>query len=187
MASELEDIMDTLVPTLATIANNDTFLIYDASGTSGNKIKEITYLTVETAIKATLDAAYGDYVARWPTWSEVTNKPFLSGKAVQASPTGSYDIDIQSGDCFILTLSDNLAIDVDVSTDNGNSGVFTLILVQDGAGAHVPTWGGNATFYFEAANPPTLTSAGNSIDILTFYYDGSSNKAYYAGSAINLQ
>lgn len=49
-------------------------------------------------------------------------------------------------------------------------GNFVLKVIQDGAGGRFITW--PASVKWPSATPPVLTVAAGSIDIVSFYYDG---------------
>ena len=51
-------------------------------------------------------------------------------------------------------------------------GHYTLIVIQDGTGSRVLTYG--TAYKFAGGTAPTLSTAANSIDILTFVSDGTS-------------
>lgn len=59
-------------------------------------------------------------------------------------------------------------------------GRYQLMLVQDGTGSRTATWPG--TVKWPGGTAPTLSTAASSIDIITFYYDGSS---YFGVGSLN--
>lgn len=59
-------------------------------------------------------------------------------------------------------------------------GRFQLMLVQDGTGSRTATW--PAAVKWPSGTAPTLSTAANSIDIITFYYDGTS---YYGVDSLD--
>ena len=54
-----------------------------------------------------------------------------------------------------------------------------LVLIQDGTGSRLATWPG--TVKWPAGTAPTLTTGANTIDIVSFYYDGTS---YHGNSSL---
>lgn len=78
-----------------------------------------------------------------------------------------------------LTLTGNCTI----SFDDPN-GPTTLIvkLVQDGTGSRTVTWPG--TVKWQGGTAPTLSTAASSIDLISFYYDGST---YYGSAGLDFQ
>lgn len=59
---------------------------------------------------------------------------------------------------------------------NSNSGVLiTIILVQDATGSRTASW--DSAYKWAGGSAPTLTTAGNSVDIFRFWCDGS-NQAF---------
>ncbi len=59
-------------------------------------------------------------------------------------------------------------------------GAFQLILVQDSTGSRTATW--PTSVKWSGGTAPTLTTAANSVDIVSFLYDGTN---YYATSSLN--
>jgi len=55
-----------------------------------------------------------------------------------------------------------------------------LKLVQDGTGSRTVTW--PASVKWPAGTAPTLTTTANKVDIITFYYDGTT---YFGNSSLN--
>ena len=61
---------------------------------------------------------------------------------------------------------------------------LVLKLIQDGTGSHTAAWtGGSTNVDFPAGTVPTLTAAGSSVDIISFYYDGTNANGTYYGQA----
>ena len=71
----------------------------------------------------------------------------------------------------ILTLSGNTNVSGGTSTMEGGS-VYTVIVKQSNGGSHTITW--DSTYKWEEGNYPTLSTAGGSVDIITFICDGTS-------------
>ena len=61
-------------------------------------------------------------------------------------------------------------------------GRFQLMLVQDGTGSRTATW--PAAVKWPGGTAPTLSTAASSIDIITFYYDGTN---YYGVETLDFQ
>ena len=59
-------------------------------------------------------------------------------------------------------------------------GNFLLMLVQDGTGSRTATW--PATVKWPSGTAPTLSTAAASIDIVSFYYDGTN---YFGNSSLD--
>ena len=57
---------------------------------------------------------------------------------------------------------------------------LVLKLVQDATGSRTVTW--PATVHWPAGSAPTLTTTANKVDIITFYWDGTT---YFANSTLN--
>jgi len=71
----------------------------------------------------------------------------------------------------ILTLSGNTNISGGTSTMEGGS-TYTMLVKQSNGGSHTITW--DSTYKWEEGNPPTLSTADGSVDIITFICDGTS-------------
>ena len=72
----------------------------------------------------------------------------------------------------ILTLSGNTNVSGGTSTMKGGS-AYTMLVKQSNGGSHTITWD-PTTYKWEEGNPPTLSTADGSVDIITFICDGTS-------------
>lgn len=79
--------------------------------------------------------------------------------------TGATTVNLDDGNVQRVRLTGNVTFTFSGST-NGEACSLTLILVQDGTGGRTVTWPGSVDW--EAATAPTLSTAANSVDILTF-------------------
>lgn len=78
-----------------------------------------------------------------------------------------YTIDMERGNVFELTLTaNNSNLTFSKAPPSGKAGSFTLILVQDSTGSRTVTWPGAVDW--AGGTAPTLTTAANSVDVLTF-------------------
>lgn len=76
-----------------------------------------------------------------------------------------------------LTLTANTTLTFNAPPGVGN---FLLKLVQDGTGGRLITWPASVKWTLNTS--PTLSSNANSVDIATFYYDGTN---YYGVASLN--
>jgi hypothetical protein len=76
-----------------------------------------------------------------------------------------------------LTLTANTTLTFNAPPGVGN---FLLKLVQDGTGGRLVTWPASVKWTLNTS--PTLSSNANSVDIATFYYDGTN---YYGVASLN--
>jgi hypothetical protein len=83
-----------------------------------------------------------------------------------ANSTTSYDINLESGNVFEITLTGNCIFTFSNAPASGKGGKFTLILKQDATGSRTTTWPASAKWAGGMA--PTLTTAANAVDVLTF-------------------
>lgn len=79
--------------------------------------------------------------------------------------SGTYTPDASSGTVHVATLTDNITINAINNVQVGTN--LTLILKQDGTGSRTLT----SSMKF-AGGDKTLTSAANSIDVISIFYDG---------------
>jgi hypothetical protein len=75
-------------------------------------------------------------------------------------------IDCTLSNVFSVTLGGNRTFAAPTSPYDGQ--VINVILVQDATGSRTITW--NAAFPWPAATPPTLTTTGNAVDMITMQY-----------------
>lgn len=87
-----------------------------------------------------------------------------------ATGDGSTTIDWKLGNKFKFTFG--AQNDTFTFTAPTNPCNLMLILVQDGTGSRLPTWPGTVKWPNSIA--PTLTTAAAAIDMVSFYYDGTS-------------
>ena len=99
------------------------------------------------------------------------------------------DVDFTTGNKQFVTFGAGNITDLNLIFPK-TSGNFTLLLKQDGTGSRTVTnykaWdivnsdaaSGSATVKFPAATNPTLTTAANHVDILSFFYDADNQIAY---------
>lgn len=83
-----------------------------------------------------------------------------------ANSGSSYTVNLENGNVFEITLTDNCTFTFSNAPVSGKAGSFTLILKQDATGGRVTTW--PASIDWPNGNAPTLTTTANAVDILTF-------------------
>jgi hypothetical protein len=81
---------------------------------------------------------------------------------------GAYAWSAGSAQVLELTLTGNVSPITATGTVAGTS--YVLYIKQDSTGNRTATWSG---FKWASGAAPTLSTAGNAVDIFTFYYDGS--------------
>ena len=182
MAKELETSFSEDIPTLTSWADADEILMLDDSATTGSKIKGGTALTLYNYVKAKIDAAYGAFVTRWPTWTEVTAKPAIlegAGRVLEPAAAGT----------VTLELGVNEANHYDIQMPAGNItinhgtipaalvGKFYITIRQDGTGSRTITWSGGAwlgdvSLYGAGLSTLQPGSSSNEITVFEFFTDG---------------
>jgi len=76
--------------------------------------------------------------------------------------------DLSNGKGAEVTLGGNGQLDNPTNMEAGR--IYILRVIQDSDGGHVLTY--DSAYKFSSGSAPTLTVAGNAIDILSFYCDG---------------
>lgn len=89
-----------------------------------------------------------------------------SETAVVANTGATYTIDLENGNVFNLTLTDNCTYTFSNPPASGSAGAFTLIQNQDGTGSRTVTW--PASVEWDGGSAPTITSTASSTDVFTF-------------------
>jgi hypothetical protein len=89
-----------------------------------------------------------------------------SETTVIANTGATYTIDLESGNVFNLTLTDNCTYTFSNPPASGSAGAFTLIQNQDGTGSRTVTW--PASVEWAGGSAPTITSTASSTDVFTF-------------------
>ena len=95
-----------------------------------------------------------------------------------ATGDGTTTIDWKLGNKFYFTFG--AQNDTFTFTAPSNPCNLILVLKQDGAGSRLATWPG--TVLWPAGNAPTLSTGANDVDIVSFYYDGTS---YHGNSSLD--
>lgn len=169
---------------LATLTAANTTTIYAAVNSTGSA------LTVETARAKAAEAAIGVSTASLSAGGATTyllvkstaTMAYGVTDAIQASGnTGSsYAVDWSKGLVSSMTLT---AATVTLSFTNTTPGqTITLELTQDGSGSRVVTWPTSpATIKWGTSGAPTLTTAANKTDIVSFFWDGTSLLGFVGG------
>lgn len=113
------------------------------------------------------------------TFTDVTvNGHIYADGEVDNGNSGTSDtIDWGAGNFQKSTLTGNVTY---TFTAPDGPGRFQLLLEQDATGSRTATWPG--TVLWPGGTAPTLSTAANSIDIITFYYDGTN---YYGVESLN--
>jgi hypothetical protein len=75
-------------------------------------------------------------------------------------------VDLANGTVHRVVLDDNCTLTFSGAT-SGSGYSFTLIVVQDGTGGRTVTWPGSVDW--AASTAPTLSTAVNAVDVLTFF------------------
>jgi hypothetical protein len=89
----------------------------------------------------------------------------------------SYTVDWNNGQKQTVTLTANTTLSFTAPAGVGN---FLLRVVQDGTGSRVVTWPGSVLW--AGGSAPVLSTGANAVDIVTFYYNGTS---YYGVASLN--
>lgn len=172
---EIEDVLKSETSAIATAAAGDRLIGYDADAPSGSRIKYFTLTVIYNFIKGLIDTAYGAFVTRWPTWSEVTDKPmtfqhgYITGVDITVSsniatmPHGPsdgvhkiYKITVPSG-----------GVQLNFST-NPAQGLYIIEFFIASASEALTL----ETGVFRYAEAPVLSATEGMRDVLVGYWDG---------------
>ncbi len=103
------------------------------------------------------------------TTNDVTLKSFQETVVALGNQSGdiSSSLNVDNGTIYSVTATGGITIN---SLGNAVAGTsFTLIITQDGSGSHTLTAGSDIKW---AGGQKTLSTAGNAIDVISFFYDG---------------
>ena len=103
------------------------------------------------------------------TTNDVTLKAFQETVVALGNQSGdiSSSLNVDNGTIYSVTATGGITIN---SLGNAVAGTsFTLIITQDGSGSHTLTAGSDIKW---AGGQKTLSTAGNAIDVISFFYDG---------------
>lgn len=134
----------------------------------------INAVDAQVASNTTAIAAKAEQSALNTTNSNVSaNTTAISGKQaahslnVVGTSGASQTLDFAANDSFKVTLTANCIFTLS-NPVTGNT--YVIILVQDATGSRTVTWPG--TVKFQGGTAPTLTTAANSVDVVTLFWDG---------------
>jgi len=104
---------------------------------------------------------------------KVHNGTFFQGLTTAAATltdAGEIDWDATKEVVTLSMLTATGARTINNPTNLINGGTYVIILKQDALGSLTVTWGGN--YKWKGGTAPTLTAAGDAVDIITFITDG---------------
>jgi hypothetical protein len=156
--------------TSATIASGDSILFSDVSDSGNLKKTTAADLVLSNApsISGTLDCNNQNI-------QEVKTATF-NGEIDDGNSSTADTIDWGAGNNHRSTLTGNCTY---TFTAPAGVGYLSLKLIQDGTGSRTATW--PAAVKWPGNTAPTLTTTANRIDIVTFYYDGTSYFGAFLG------
>ncbi len=134
-----------------------------------------TQIATQQSIKAYADTMLplaggtmtGEIVAADNLVTRPEIKDYSETVHTDATSTATKTLDIEDGNVFDITLTDNCTFTFSNPSTSGKACSFTLILRQDGTGSRTVTW--PASVDWASATAPTLTiTATTGKDILTF-------------------
>lgn len=79
----------------------------------------------------------------------------------------SYNIDVNLGTVWDLTLTDNCSFGFSGASSRSGTNSFTLILTQDATGGWSPSW--PSSVQWAGGSAPTISSSAGATDVLTFF------------------
>lgn len=174
-------------------------IITDISDTNGNEVFKITATASAVNEFTVVNAATGNAVDLQATGGDtnidIKLTPKGSGKvapqkSVNFGAFTAYFTETDNGNSGASDTIDWTVSNKQKSTLTGNCtftftappGPCSLILklVQDGTGSRTVTW--PAAVHWSGGTAPTLTTTASKVDIISFYYDGST---YFGTSSLN--
>lgn len=93
-------------------------------------------------------------------------KDYGETKSTNSSSGTAATLDLENGNSFEVTLTDNCTFTFSNPPASGTSGSFTLILRQDATGSRTVTW--PTSVDWAGGTAPTISSAASSVDVYTF-------------------
>lgn len=167
-------------------ANGNELLIFDLNASAVN---EITLTNAATGNAPQLAATGGDSNIDLKLAAKGTGKIAPQAQVNHGAFT-AYFTETDNGNSGTADTIDWTLSNKQKSTLTGNcTFTFTappgpcslvLKLVQDGTGSRTVTW--PAAVHWSGGTAPTLTTTASKVDIITFYYDGST---YFGASTLN--
>ncbi len=137
-----------------------------------------------SSVKATTLDATGEFTCNDNLVTRAKLKDYSESKTSLSSSSGALTLDLENGNVFEVTLTENLTT---TSFNNppasGDGGGFTLILKQDATGGRSFTW--PTAVDWTNGITPTLSTAANSVDVLTFITVDGGTRWYGFLSGVN--
>ncbi|MGY8962552.1 MAG: hypothetical protein ACKVKT_03240 [Rhodospirillales bacterium] len=190
----------TIYGPISIYAPEDTVLALAASLVSVlDTAGDFTGTNVETVLTEISDN-FGK-LTRINTWSAIqtftaalqmsdqeVRRPLLLDYAIKhvdlTQSTGTIDLDMNTGNSFAVTLTENATITISNPPATGKYGQLTVKIIQDGAGgAYTVTW--PAAVKWPSGSAPTMTVSNDAIDEFSLrttdagtQYRGSFSQAY---------
>lgn len=115
-------------------------------------------------------------------------KPVLKdyGETLTSNNSGtSFTLDLTVGNVFKITLTGNCTFTFSNPPASGTAGSFTLILFQDATGSRLATW--PASVDWAGGTAPTLTTAANAVDVLTFVTTDGGTRWYGFSAGLDMK
>ncbi len=138
----------------AQVRGTDFTVVSDDSGATGA-------LLADGSIPATGDFTFVD-----KELARVSLKDYSEEQASAASVGGTVTLDIENGNVYKVTLTEDTTFVFDKPSPDGFACSFTLFLFQDAVGGWVTTW--PAEVKWEIGSPPGLSVGANDEDIIAF-------------------
>ena len=151
-----------------TFTNGANDRIITATGTAGvNGESQLTFNTTDGLVVSNKVGVTG----------AITATGMISGSLISANcPTltiaaGASTWDLRDSNFAVITLND----DITLTLSNPVIGTtYTLTVIQNSSGGPyvVTSWNGGTTVLWPGGTAPTLSTAANEVDVVSFVYDG---------------
>lgn len=185
LATSINGLIITTTTGTLTLASGKTATINNTLTFAGTDSTTITFQGTDTYVGRTTTDTLTNKTLTSPSIASPTFTTAVSFGAHTASFTETDNGNSGTSDTIDWSLSNKQK-----STLTGNcTFTFTapaspcnlvLKLVQDGTGSRTVTW--PAAVHWSGGTAPTLTTTINKVDIITFYYDGTT---YFGGATLN--
>jgi len=126
---------------------------------------------VDTSTSSPADGEVLTWVAANNAWEPAGSTPLLESQVADSSSAGTVTFDLNDGNVFTSTLTENTAVAFTNPPATGTAQGFTVVFTQDATGGRTVTW--PASVQWAGGTAPTITSAANATDVITLItYDG---------------
>jgi hypothetical protein len=144
--------------------NTDGVLSFRLGNDALSAYTDFLTLTRTSGSNNLTEANWLDNIVKRPAIQDYAEITDTHGAAVVGA---TETINIENGNVHTILLDENCTLTFSNPSASGRACSFTLLVKQDGTGGNTITW--PASVDWPNAVAPTLTTAGNAVDIFTFF------------------